>query len=153
MEIPDSGFEIKQLRVSYDGSPKPIILDIEAVGRRNVPYIVERRENKVMFFDLDSIDKSEVFVISTCEKKDGMKWITRVEAEMDEISVRQESLKEQIVGSVVFRQYSYRIGWNRLPSSLEFYSKLRVRTSDPNPTEVIGGSVGGTLAREHKFIR
>jgi hypothetical protein len=154
-DVPAAGVTTTKIEVLHDGSRVPVELRALLVGRRELPYVVEKGRRQVDFLDLTSVDAIRTLRISTCEGA-GMPWLGAAACDMPGITVERVDVRQQRVGSVFIRTYEYRVGWAKMPEAREFYGKITAKTAygDPRlgmPAKVEIGTVIGTCSIGDEF--
>jgi hypothetical protein len=144
IDIPASGVDVQKLQVWHDGDPAPVILTMEVLGRRPLPYIVNKESKQVTFFELDSAAATQRLRVVTCEPVDHPAWLAAISSNQPELTVERVGLEERRAGKVIERHYEFRIGWRALPRGPEFHGRLWCATSYGSPSEVEVGIVAGT---------
>lgn len=149
--VPEAGVRKETVEVFHDGSRVPVELTAELVGQRPLPYVLKGGRQQVAFFDLHSTATVQTLRVTTCEQAEVMPWLGKPSCDLPGATVERVGLQEERTGTAVLRTYEYCVGWKALPTSREFFGKLRVKTTygDPQlgmPPAVEVGSVAGTRA-------
>lgn len=144
MSIPARGVEKQQIEVLHDGPGSPLLLAVEVLGRKHLPYVLKTPIRQVPFFGITSPAATATFSITTCEPLNGEPWVRALTCDLPEVTVEPLQVTDNPTGNAIVRTYQYRIGWSRLPSASEFHGRLSLVVADTSGSPISAGSVVGT---------
>lgn len=147
VDLPDIGVETHAVRVFHDADQHPVSLTVEAVGRKEPPYVVSAEPKRVTFFEVAVTEKTASLRVVACEPAGSHPWLGPLTCDIPEVTVDLVRRTDKPSGRVVLRTYEYRIGWSSLPRGHEFSGMLWAhRNGDPG-SGVLVSTIAGTRAR------
>jgi Protein of unknown function (DUF1573) len=146
VDIPEAGARSEQVDVLHDGSSRPLALRVEIVGRFPLPVIRRIRNGSPAFHSLSAISDECEVTVETREDPESEPWVTGMECDLDEVTIARTNVEETFRSlDYVDRIYTYRVGWNELPTAALFRGTMWLNRRDRDSPRISVGELSGSL--------